>query len=108
MSRMMLSARVLIENINCFSLTAMSVASVIATAVALRGAESISAISLKIFPGERDAIANADLHFSTFNDEQLLAGITLFEDDVAGLQFAQWTCFARDYSKIKSCIGHIR
>ena len=66
MSRMMLSARVLIENINCFSLTAMSVASVIATAVALRGAESISAISPKIFPGERVSSTRLPMRISTF------------------------------------------
>jgi aryl-alcohol dehydrogenase len=71
MSRMMLSARVLIENLNCFSLTAMSVASVIATAVIV-GASNVGTEvtfdELHIMTGGRSirGIVEGDSHYNVF------------------------------------------
>jgi hypothetical protein len=74
---------------NCFCPTGTSFTSPAATAVALRGASSMSAISPEN-PILRyrldDAVADADFHVPALDNEELARGIPSTEDRLTGLE----------------------
>jgi hypothetical protein len=80
---------------NCLSPTGTSSTSVLATAVALRGASSISAISVDqrdlaedvlLFERIQAPVAQADLNLTALDDIEFVGRITFLEDGLARLE----------------------
>jgi hypothetical protein len=98
------------RNRNCFSAIGTTLTSVAATAVALRGAVSMSAISPKMPYADTVSsrrLPRPDLDRSALNDEQFARGIALFEDDFAGLEVARRRARPRQNPEIDRCIRHV-
>ncbi len=87
----------------------MSVASVKATAVALRGPLSISAISPKMLRSPSVSIklvVDADFDSSAFDDEEFRRWVALSENDIACFEAAYGIARLNQKIKVDVRVGH--